>query len=109
MSSTLTDPGWDNSTIVSGPLPDEVATLLAQRDGELGVTGSISVVHALLEADLVDELRLAVYPVLTSRGRNLVPDGLSTQSLALRESRSLRSSVVLHTYARARVAGTFCP
>lgn len=60
LSSTLTDPGWENSTVLSGSLREEVATLLAQGDGVFGVTGSISMVHALLEADLVDQLRLLV-------------------------------------------------
>ena len=101
LSSTLTDPGWENTTILTGSLVNEVRALKAGGDGEVGVTGSISVVHALLGADLVDEVRLFVYPVLTSRGRNLVPDGLSMQGLTLRESRSFRSGVVLLTYDRA--------
>ncbi len=67
----------------------------------MDVTGSISVVHALLGTEFVDDVRLFVYPVLTSRDRNLVPDGLSMQGLTLRGSRSFRSGVVLLTCARA--------
>ena len=100
LSSTLSDPGWENTTVLTGSLVDEVRALKANGDGEVGVTGSISVVHALLGTDLVDEVRLFVYPVLTSRGRNLVPDGLTMQGLTLRESRSFRSGVVLLSYAR---------
>ena len=70
-------------------------------EGEIGVTGSISVVHALLEAGLVDELRLFVYPVLTSRGRNLVPEELPMQPLVLRQSRAFRTGVILLTYTTA--------
>ena len=101
LSSTLADPGWENTTVLTGSLADEVRALKAGGDGEVGVTGSISVVHALLGTDLVDEFRLFVFPVLTGRGRNLVPDELSMQGLMLRESRSFRSGVVLLTYARA--------
>ncbi|MDQ4039882.1 MAG: dihydrofolate reductase family protein [Actinomycetota bacterium] len=100
LSSTLSDPAWDNTTVLSGPLEDEVRTLKATPGGEIGITGSISVVHALMRADLVDEYRLFVYPVLTSHGRNLVPDGLSMQGLRLQESRSFRSGVALLTYTR---------
>ena len=101
LSSTLTDPGWENTTVLTGSLADEVRALKAKGDGELGVTGSIGVVHALFGTDLVDEVRLFVYPVLTSRGRNLVPEGLSMRGLVLRESRPVRSGVVLLTYDRA--------
>jgi len=100
LSSTLSDPAWDNTTVLSGPLEEEVRTLKATPGGEIGITGSISVVHALMRADLVDEYRLFVYPVLTSHGRNLVPDGLSMQGLTLKESRSFRSGVALLTYLR---------
>jgi dihydrofolate reductase len=101
VSSTMTDPAWSNSTVLSGRLEDEVAALKANGDGgELGVTGSISVVHALMRADLVDEYRLFVYPVLSSRGRNLMPTGLTLQGLTLTECTSFRSGVVLQVYAK---------
>jgi dihydrofolate reductase len=100
-SSTMTDPAWSNSTVLSGRLEDEVAALKAHGDGgDLGVTGSISVVHALMRADLVDEYRLFVYPVLTSRGRNLMPGGLTLQGLRLTECTSFRSGVVLQVYTK---------
>jgi dihydrofolate reductase len=98
VSSTLIEPQWENTTILSGPLIDEVRALKSEGTGEIGVTGSISVVHALLGAGLVDELRLFVYPVLTSRGRNLAPDGMSLQGLTLQEVRPFRSGVVLQTF-----------
>ena len=99
VSSTMTDPGWANTTVLSGRLENEVAALEAKGgDGEIGVTGSISVVHALMRAGLVDEYRLFVYPVLTSRGRNLMPDGLTLQALKLTESTPFRSGIVLQVY-----------
>jgi dihydrofolate reductase len=100
-SSTMTDPAWSNSTELSGRLEDEVAALKAQGDGgDLGVTGSISVVHTLMRADLVDEYRLFVYPVLSSRGRNLMPGGLAAQGLTLTGCTSFRSGVVLQVYTK---------
>ncbi len=101
VSSTMTDPDWENTTVLSGPLVNEVRRLKATDDGEIGVTGSISVVHALMAADLVDEFRLFVYPVFAGRGRRVTPDGMSMQHLRLRESRSFPSGVVLLTYGRS--------
>jgi dihydrofolate reductase len=101
VSSTMTDPEWANSTILSGRIEDEVAALKATGDGgDLGVTGSISVVHALIGADLVDEYRLVVYPVLSSRGRNLMPDGVTLQGLTLTDCTPFRSGVVLQIYTK---------
>ena len=102
VSTTLGDPAWENSRVLSGSLEDEVQQLKARPGGEIGITGSISVVHALMRADLVDEYRLFVYPVVSSRGRNLVTDGLmSMRGLRLTESRSFRCGVVLLTYTRS--------
>lgn len=98
-STTMTDPAWSNSAVLSGRLEDEVASLKADGDGgDLGVTGSISVVHALVRADLVDEYRLFVCPVFSSRGRNLMPDGVPTQNLTLTECTRFRCGVLLQTY-----------
>jgi dihydrofolate reductase len=103
VSTTMTDPAWSGSTVLAGDLTDEIAALKAEGDGgDLGVTGSISVVHALMRADLVDEYRLFVYPVLTSRGRNLMPEGMEPQALALTECTPFRSGVVLQVYTRLR-------
>lgn len=100
-SSTMTDPAWSNSTVLSGRLEDEVADLKSTGGGgDLGITGSVSVVHALMRADLVDEYRLFVYPVFSSRGRNLTPSGLTLQGLTLTECTSFRSGVVLQIYTR---------
>lgn len=101
VSSTMTDAAWSHSTVLSGRLENEVAALKAHGDGgDLGVTGSISVVHALMRADLVDEYRLFVYPVFSSRGRNLMPSGLTPQGLTLTDCTSFRSGVVLQVYTK---------
>jgi dihydrofolate reductase len=101
VSSSMTDPEWENSTVLAGSLENEVSSLKATGDGEIEVTGSISVVHALMRADLVDEYRLFVFPYATPRGRNLVPDGVPMQAFTLAESRAFPSGVVLLDYVRA--------
>ena len=102
VSSTMKEPGWSNSTVLSGRLEEEVVALKSRGDGgDLGVTGSISVVHALMRADLVDEYRLFVYPVLSGWGRNLVPSELTLQKLTLTECLSFRSGVAMQIYTRS--------
>ncbi|MFC7622175.1 dihydrofolate reductase family protein [Microlunatus sp. GCM10028923] len=99
VSSTLTDPEWENSTVLTGPLVPAVAELKTQGSGgELGVTGSIGVVHELVRADLVDEYRLFVFPVITSLGRTLLPDGVTLRGLTLSEVTRFDSGVVLQVY-----------
>ncbi|MET0900820.1 MAG: dihydrofolate reductase family protein [Mycobacterium sp.] len=75
VSSTMTDPGWSNSTVLSGDWQAAVREL-KQRDGkDITVTGSITLCHALIAAGLVDEYRLSVYPAVQARGRGLFPAG----------------------------------
>lgn len=101
VTSTLTDPGWTNTTILppTSLLP-QVQKLKSDGSGDLGITGSITVVHALLEADLVDDIRLFIYPVLTGRGRNLAPSGFATRKFELTNQRQFSSGVVFQSYTR---------
>jgi dihydrofolate reductase len=99
VSRSLGDPGWQGSTVLSGVPLDEVRALKASGEGDLVVTGSITLTHALFEAGLVDELRLFVYPAVQGRGRGLTPDGVALPDLRLLESRSFRSGVTLLRYA----------
>src|SRR3954454_23930048 len=64
VSSTLSDPEWNNSTVLEGDLPDAVAKVKEETDGDVVVHGSARLVQGLLEQDLVDELRLMVFPVV---------------------------------------------
>jgi len=101
VTSTLTEPDWENTTIVPPTsLIREVRELKSYGSGDLGITGSITVVHALLEADIVDEIRLFIYPVVTGQGRNLVPTGLPTRELKLSTQRQFSSGVVFQSYSR---------
>jgi dihydrofolate reductase len=99
VSRTLGDPGWQNSTVLSGDPLDEVRRLKASGDGDLVLTGSITLAHAVLEEGLADELRLFVYPAAQGRGRRLVPESLSIPDLVLLESRAFRSGVTLLRYS----------
>ncbi len=100
VSRTLTDPGWPNTTVLSGDPVEEVRRLVAARDGEVGVTGSIRLCHALIGAGLVDEYRLFVFPRVLGRGRRLFPDGVDVR-LRATGSRTFRSGVSLLTYRPA--------
>jgi dihydrofolate reductase len=75
VSSTMTDPDWENTTILSGDPVEQAAKLKAADGGDVVVTGSITLCHALIEADVVDEYRLFVYPFVQGGGRRLFPDG----------------------------------
>ena len=101
VSSTLREASWSNSTILSGDLADEVAALHREIDGTILVAGSAQLVQGLLEHDLVDELRLMVFPVVLGEGRRLFGAGGEKKPLALRDSRTLGGGVALLTYESA--------
>ena len=98
LSTSLRDPGWEPTTIVRDL--DDVRAL-GERAGLLGVTGSISVAQQLVAADLVDEYRLFVYPVLVGTGAGVL-GGASRLDLDLREATSFPSGVTLLRYERRR-------
>jgi dihydrofolate reductase len=75
VSSTLTDPDWQNTTVLTGDPLAEVAALKAGDGGPIGCTGSITLAHALLRAGLVDEVRMFTHPVVVGTGRRFFPDG----------------------------------
>jgi dihydrofolate reductase len=101
VSSTMTDPAWQNSTVLSGNWFEQVQALKQEAGKELGVTGSITLTHALIDAGLVDEYRLFVYPVVQGRGRRLFPDGYELPRLELVDSKSFRSGIALLRYVVA--------
>jgi dihydrofolate reductase len=99
ISRSLGDPGWQNSTVLRGEPLDEVRRLKASGDGDLVVTGSITLTHAIMGASLVDELRLFVYPAIQGRGRGLVDESISVYGLSPLEARSFRGGVTLLRYS----------
>lgn len=101
VSGTLTDPGWEPTTILRGPLRDDIAALKAQPGNDIVTTGSVTLVRQLVAEGLVDEYRLFVYPVVVGTGARLFPDGAPIAGLRLREARPFRSGVVLLRYTAA--------
>ena len=98
VSNTLKRADWNNTTILSGDVADQIARLKAQPGGELLVYGSPDLVDELLRHDLVDEFRLLVYPVILGSGKRLFRDRIDMHQLRLVESRTFGSGVVLLTY-----------
>ncbi len=94
VSTTLTDPEWENTNVISDDVPAQLAKLREETDGNILVAGSGKLVETLLENDLVDELRLMVFPTVLGRGRRLFPDGIDRIKLTLAESRPVGSDGV---------------
>jgi len=97
----MTDPQWQNSTVLSGDPIEEVSALKERHGQDIVVTGSITLGHTLIEAGLVDEYRLFVYPVVQGRGRRLFPDGFECPELRLLEAKAFRSGITYSRYARS--------
>ncbi|MFI0369062.1 dihydrofolate reductase family protein [Actinomadura sp. 1N219] len=97
VSSTVKDPEWQNSTVLRGPLVDEVNALKAAPGRDIVATGSVQLVHALIAADLVDEYRLFVFPVVVGHGARLFETAAA--QLRLLETRRFVSGAVLLRYA----------
>jgi dihydrofolate reductase len=101
VSSTMTDPRWQNSTVLSGDAVAEVGALKEHTGQDIVLTGSITLCHTLIEAGLVDEYRLFVYPVVQGRGRRLFPEGFECPDLKLLEAKAFRSGITYSRYARS--------
>ena len=94
VSSTLQDPVW-NATVLGGDLVQEVTRLRQELDGDLVVHGSIRLVRALLAGDLVDELRLMVFPVVLGSGQRLFGETSDKKPMQLVESRMVGDGVAV--------------
>jgi len=101
VSSTLQEASWNNSTILSGNLPDEIARLQREVDGVILIAGSAQLVQGLLEHDLVDELRLMVFPVVLGSGKRLFGDASEKKALRLADSKTVGEGVAILTYERS--------
>lgn len=100
VSSTLERADWENTSILSGEIADSVATLKQEVDGVILVAGSATLVKSLIENDLVDELRLMVFPVLLGQGKRLFPEGHAKHPLKLTESKTVGDGIALLRYER---------
>jgi|SRR3954453_11432889 len=102
VSTTLTDPDWENTDVISENVPEELRKLRDETDGVILVAGSGMLVATLLENDLVDELRLMVFPTILGRGRRIFPEGIDRRKLSLAETKTVGpDGVVTQVYERA--------
>ena len=101
VSSTLEDPTWDNTTVLSGTVDDEVTTLKQLHERDIVVHGSGQLARALIEHDLADRLHLLVYPVIVGAGKRLFDGTSETKRLQLVEARTFGDGVHLLVYERA--------
>jgi dihydrofolate reductase len=101
VSTTLEAPGWTNSTVLDGDLAQAVATVRERHGGDVVVHGSASLVQALLDRDLVDELRLMVFPVVLGAGKRLFGETSDKKRLRLVDSKTVGDGVAILVYQRA--------
>jgi dihydrofolate reductase len=102
VSTTLTDPDWENTEVISENVADELKKLREETDGNILVAGSATLVNTLLENDLVDELRLMVFPTILGSGKRLFPDGIGRIKLNLVDDRGVGDDGVrVQVYQRA--------
>lgn len=102
VSTTLTSPAWENTTVISENVVEELAKLRTETEGNILVAGSGALVNTLLANDLVDELRLMIFPTVLGRGKRLFPDGIDRIKLKLAEDRRVGpDGVRVEVYQRA--------
>jgi dihydrofolate reductase len=105
VSSTLEDAEWNNSTVLSGEMTEEVVRLKREIDGDILVYGSTQLLRTLIEHGLVDRLRLLVHPVLVGAGTRLFGETSDKKPLRLVDMRTVGDGVVIHTYEPVRDPG----
>jgi dihydrofolate reductase len=101
VSSTLTDPDWTNTTVLGGDLAEAIADVKARHDGDIVVHGSAQLAQALIEQDLVDELRLMVFPVVLGSGKRVFGDTSDKKTLKLADSKTVGDGVAILVYQPA--------
>ena len=100
VSSTLEEPEWNNSTVLEGDVVEEVSKLRRELDGDIVVHGSAQLVQTLLEYDLVDELRLMVFPVVLGTGKRLFGNTSDKKHLRLADSKMVGEGIAILIYDR---------
>jgi dihydrofolate reductase len=102
VSTTLKDPEWNNSSVISENVPEEVKKLKEQYDGDILVSGSVTLVKTLIENDLVDQWNLMFFPTLLGSGKRLFPEGVPRRNLKVAEEQSVGpDGVFTRIYQRA--------
>ena len=104
VSSTLDAPAWNNTTVLKGDVMDEVSKLKLEIDGEIVVAASFQLWHTLMEHDLVDELRLMIYPVVLGAGERLFGETSDKKPMRLLGIRTVAGDLAYLTYEPVRRA-----
>ena len=100
VSSTLTDPDWNNTTALRGDVVEEVTKLKEKHEGDIVVHGSPQLAQTLIEHDLVDAIHLQVYPIIVGAGKRLFADTSATKRLRLAEAKTVGDGVQLLIYEK---------
>jgi dihydrofolate reductase len=105
VSSTLENPEWNNTTVLRGDVVEEVTGLKKRFDRDIVVHGSPQLAQTLIEHDLVDELRLMVYPVIVGAGKRLFAETSGKKNLHLVETRTFNDGITVLVYRPADRSG----
>ena len=103
VSSTLQEPDWNNSKVLTGDVVTEVSKLKQELDGEIVVPASYQLGRTLIEHDLVDEVRLVVFPVVLGDGERLFGQTTGKKPMRLVEAKTIGDSLVYLTYTFIRI------
>jgi dihydrofolate reductase len=98
VSSTLERPDWSNTTVIKGDVVSEVSKLKRELEGEIVVPASFQLVHTLIEHDLVDELRLKIFPVVLGAGERLFGESSDRKAMRLVDSQTVEGDIIFVTY-----------
>jgi dihydrofolate reductase len=98
VSATLANPAWNNSTVLKGDVLNEVSTLKQHIDGDIVIAGSFQLVRTLIEHDLVDELRLKIFPVALGAGKRLFGETSDKKPMRLLDTQTLEGGIAYLTY-----------
>ena len=104
VSATLANPAWNNSTVLKGDVLNEVSTLKQHIDGDIVIAGSFQLVRTLIEHDLVDELRLKIFPVALGAGERLFAETSDQKPMRLLDTQTLEGGIAYLTYQSVRDA-----
>jgi dihydrofolate reductase len=104
VSTTLVDPEWNNSTVLKGEVVNEVSKLKQELDGEIVVAASRQLVRTLMEHDLVDEVRLMVYPVVLGAGERLFGETSDKKPMRLLDTKTIGDGLAFLAYEMVREA-----
>jgi dihydrofolate reductase len=102
VSSTLEEPEWTNSTVLKGDVLNEVSKLKHELNGDIVIAASFQLVHTLMEHDLVDELRLKIFPVVLGVGKRLFGETSDKKPMRLVRAQTVEGDVAFLTYQLQR-------